>query len=154
MAKKYRLTKINKGIRERPIFEESRFEIDYQNELNAAQFDAVSSTEGAYLVIAGAGTGKTRTLVYRVARLVEMGIDPKSILLLTFTRKAAREMMNRAAILLDSRCSKINGGTFHSFANLTLRKYAKLIGIDSGFTILEQGDSEDVINLIRTKLDL
>lgn len=153
MPKKYRLTKINK-ISPSPFQNEDYFEIDYENELNPAQFEAVSSVDGAYLVIAGAGTGKTRTLVYRVARLVEMGIDPKSILLLTFTRKAAREMMNRAAILLDNRCSKINGGTFHSFANITLRKYAKLIGIDQGFTILDQGDSEDVINLIRAQLDL
>ena len=154
MAKKYRLTKINKASPQKPIFDESQFEIDYQNELNPSQYEAVTSTEGAYLVIAGAGTGKTRTLVYRVARLVEMGIDPKSILLLTFTRKASREMMNRAAILLDNRCSKINGGTFHSFANLTLRKYAKIVGLDSGFTILDQGDSEDVINLIRAQLNL
>ncbi len=93
------------------------------------------------LIIAGAGTGKTRTLVYRVARLVELGYDPNSILLLTFTRKAANEMMNRASILLDNRCSKIRGGTFHSFANLTLRKYAKAAGLDSSFTILDQGDS-------------
>ena len=154
MPKKYRLTKINKAVSHQPIFDEDNFEIDYQNELNAAQYEAVSAVNGAYLVIAGAGTGKTRTLVYRVARLVEMGIDPKSILLLTFTRKASREMMNRAAILLDNRCSKINGGTFHSFANITLRKFAKLIGIDSGFTILDQGDSQDVINLIRAQLDL
>jgi len=154
MPKKYRLTKINKLERKKPKFDESYFEIDYQGDLNPAQFDAVASVNGAYLVIAGAGTGKTRTLVYRVARLVEMGIDPKSILLLTFTRKAAREMMNRAAILLDNRCSKINGGTFHSFANLTLRKFSKLIGIDQGFTILDQGDSEDVVNLIRAQQDL
>jgi ATP-dependent DNA helicase UvrD/PcrA len=131
MPKKYRLTKIDKTVNHQPIFDESRFEIDYQNELNPAQYDAVSSVDGAFLVIAGAGTGKTRTLVYRVARLVELGIDPQSILLLTFTRKASREMMNRAAILLDNRCSKINGGTFHSFANLILRKYSKLVGIDS-----------------------
>ena len=103
------------------------------------------------MIIAGAGTGKTRTLVYRVARLVELGYDPKSILLLTFTRKAANEMMNRAAVLLDNRCSKILGGTFHSFANLTLRKYYKALNLDSSFTILDQGDSEDVINLIRSQ---
>ncbi|MFZ1292186.1 MAG: ATP-dependent helicase [Melioribacteraceae bacterium] len=154
MQKKYRLSKINKLESQKPKFDESKFEIDYQNELNPAQFEAVTSSEGAFLVIAGAGTGKTRTLVYRVARLIEMGIDPKSILLLTFTRKSAKEMMNRAAILLDNRCSKINGGTFHSFANLTLRKYSKIIGLDSAFTILDQGDSEDVINLIRAQLDL
>lgn len=154
MAKKYVLKKINKTGQLTENVDESRFQISYRNQLNDAQFEAATSIDGAYLVIAGAGTGKTRTLVYRVARLVEMGIDPKSILLLTFTRKAAREMMNRAAMLLDNRCSKINGGTFHSFANLTLRKYAKAIGLESTFTILDQGDSEDVINLIRGQLNL
>lgn len=154
MAKKYVLKKINKTGQLTKNVDESRFQISYRNQLNDAQFEAATSIEGAYLVIAGAGTGKTRTLVYRVARLVEMGVDPKSILLLTFTRKASREMMNRAAMLLDNRCSKINGGTFHSFANLTLRKYAKAIGLESTFTILDQGDSEDVINLIRGQLNL
>lgn len=99
-------------------------------------------------------SGKTRTLVFRVARLTELGYDPSSILLLTFTRKAAKEMMDRAEILLDNRCSKINGGTFHSFANNVLRKYAKAVNLDNGFTILDQGDSEDVINLIRGQLNL
>lgn len=154
MAKKYTLKKIGALQRIKPEIDESRFIINYKNELNESQFEAVTSIDGNYLVIAGAGTGKTRTLVYRVARLVEMGIDPKSILLLTFTRKAASEMMNRAAILLDNRCSKINGGTFHSFANITLRKYAKVIGLDSGFTILDQSDSEDIINLIRSQMNL
>ncbi|MCX6148904.1 MAG: ATP-dependent helicase [Ignavibacteriales bacterium] len=154
MVKKYHIKKIEPSGLIKLQADESKFQINYKLELNPAQYEAVTSTEGAYLVIAGAGTGKTRTLVYRVARLVEMGIDPKSILLLTFTRKAANEMMNRAAILLDNRCSKINGGTFHSFANLTLRKYAKIVGLDSGFTILDQSDSEDVINLIRSQLNL
>lgn len=154
MPKKYVLKKINQTGNRQPAIKEAKFAIDYQHELNPAQFEAASCIDGNYLVIAGAGTGKTRTLVYRVARLIELGYDPQSILLLTFTRKAAREMMNRAAILLDNRCSKIKGGTFHSFANLTLRKYAKAIGIDSGFTILDQGDSEDVINLIRGQLNL
>lgn len=131
--------------------DESKFIINYREKLNKAQFEAVSSVEGAYLIIAGAGTGKTRTLVYRVARLIELGYDPKSILLLTFTRKAANEMMNRASVLLDNRCSRIIGGTFHSFANLNLRKYAKMNGLDPSFTILDQADSEDVINLIRSQ---
>lgn len=131
--------------------DEARFTINYQEELNTSQFEAASAVNGCYLIIAGAGTGKTRTLVYRVARLIELGYDPNSILLLTFTRKAANEMMKRASMLLDDRCSKIRGGTFHSFANLTLRKYAKAIGIESAFTILDQGDSEDVINLIRSQ---
>ncbi len=131
--------------------DEARFTINYQEELNTSQFEAASAVNGCYLIIAGAGTGKTRTLVYRVARLIELGYDPNSILLLTFTRKAANEMTKRASMLLDDRCSKIRGGTFHSFANLTLRKYAKAIGLDSNFTILDQGDSEDVINLIRSQ---
>lgn len=149
--KKYSLKRLaNHQIAKRQI-DESKFLINYQNALNPAQFEAASAVDGAYLIIAGAGTGKTRTLVYRVARLVELGYDPKSILLLTFTRKAANEMMNRAAVLLDNRCSKILGGTFHSFANLTLRKYYRAVGLDSSFTILDQGDSEDVINLIRSQ---
>ncbi|MBU2508026.1 MAG: UvrD-helicase domain-containing protein, partial [Bacteroidetes bacterium] len=140
MAKKYILKKVNQTGFKKPIIDEARFAINYQGELNQSQFEAVSALDGNYLIIAGAGTGKTRTLVYRVARLIELGYEPKTILLLTFTRKAAREMMNRAAVLLDNRCSKINGGTFHSFANLTLRRYAKSVGLDSGYTILDQGD--------------
>ncbi len=131
--------------------DESRFKINYREILNNSQFEAVSSVDGAYLVIAGAGTGKTRTLVYRVARLIELGYNPYSIVLLTFTRKAANEMLKRASFLLDDRCSKIRGGTFHSFANLILRKYHKSIGLESNFTIIDQGDSEDVINLIRSQ---
>jgi DNA helicase-2/ATP-dependent DNA helicase PcrA len=159
IQKKYVLKRVNTtglpadkaGMSVTAAIDESRFVINYKNELNAAQYEAASAVEGAYLIIAGAGTGKTRTLVYRVARLVELGYDPKSIVLLTFTRKAANEMMNRAAMLLDNRCSKITGGTFHSFANLTLRKYSKYAGLDSSFTILDQGDNEDVINLIRSQ---
>ncbi len=154
MAKKYRLKKIEKTGSQEPNFDEARFSINYKEELNKTQFEAASAVKGSYLVIAGAGTGKTRTLVYRVSRLIEMGYDPQSILLLTFTRKAAREMMDRATKLLDSRCSKINGGTFHSFANLTLRRYGKAIGLSPNYTILDQGDSEDVINLIRGKMDV
>jgi DNA helicase-2/ATP-dependent DNA helicase PcrA len=150
--KKYTLKRIA-GFDKQQI-DEARFVINYRNELNPAQYEAAAAVDGAYLIVAGAGTGKTRTLVYRVARLVELGYDPKSILLLTFTRKAANAMMNRASILLDNRCSKISGGTFHSFANLTLRRYAKASGLGSlepNFTILDQGDTEDVINLIRTQ---
>jgi len=151
--KKYKLTRVGKTGFEKKI-DESRFVINYQQELNPSQYEAVAAVNGAYLIIAGAGTGKTRTLVYRVARLIESGYDPNSILLLTFTRKAANEMMKRASVLLDDRCSKIRGGTFHSFANVTLRKYSKTAGLDSNFTILDQGDSEDIINLIRTQEDL
>jgi len=105
-------------------------------------------------VIAGAGSGKTRTLVYRVARLVEDKTAPESILLLTFTRRAAQEMLRRAATVMDSRCERVVGGTFHAFANMTLRKYAKLIDYPSNFTILDSTDSEDIITLIRSRLGL
>jgi len=132
------------------LIDESKLKINYRHLLNPAQFEAVSSLNGSYLIIAGAGSGKTRTLVFRVARLIELGFPPESILLLTFTRKAANEMMNRASLILDDRCSKIRGGTFHSFANLTLRKYAKAAGLSHSFTILDQSDSEDVVNLIRS----
>jgi len=148
--KKYKLKRLSQtGLVQQ--MDEARFTINYREELNTSQFEAASAVNGCYLIIAGAGTGKTRTLVYRVARLIELGYDPNSILLLTFTRKAANEMMKRASMLLDDRCSKIRGGTFHSFANLTLRKYAKAIGLEGSFTILDQGDSQDVINLIRSQ---
>jgi DNA helicase-2/ATP-dependent DNA helicase PcrA len=129
-----------------------KFRIDYQNQLNPAQYKAVSSVNGPHLVIAGAGTGKTRTITYRVAYLVELGVKPESILLLTFTRRAAQEMLRRAATLLDTRCERVAGGTFHSFANLVLRKYASALGLESSFTILDQSDAEDVVNLLRTQM--
>src|SRR5581483_7490673 len=135
--------------------DESRFKVAYDKELNAAQLEAVKHVNGPALVIAGAGTGKTRTLTYRVARLVEMGVDPKSILLLTFTRRAAQEMLRRASALLHDRSAEnVSGGTFHSFANLTLRHYAGLIGFNNSFSILDQGDSHDAINLLRTQMGL
>src|SRR6185295_18231716 len=130
------------------------FRIDYRAELNAAQYDAVITTDGPVLVVAGAGTGKTRTLVYRVARLVELGIDPANILLLTFTRRAAQEMLRRASALLDGRCDHVAGGTFHSFANILLRRYGRPLSIDPGFTILDRSDSEDAIHLLRSQLKL
>ncbi|MDP8259529.1 MAG: ATP-dependent helicase [Candidatus Gygaella obscura] len=128
--------------------------IDYKNQLNEKQFEAVTSSDGAYLVIAGAGSGKTRTLVYRVAYLVEKGVAPERILLLTFTRRAAEQMLRRASGLLDNRCQHVSGGTFHSFANFVLRKYAKLLGLANNYTILDESDAEDVINLLRTQLEL
>ncbi len=124
----------------------------YKNELNPAQLEAVESIDGPFLVIAGAGSGKTRVLVHRVAHLVEKGVKPEEILLLTFTRRAAEEMLRRASLLLDERCKKISGGTFHSFANMILRKYAKLLEISNNFTILDRSDAEDAVNLVRTQL--
>ncbi len=131
--------------------DEARLRIRYRDELNEAQYEAVAHGEGPALVIAGAGTGKTRTLTYRVARLIERGTRPESILLLTFTRKAAREMLRRAALLLDERTEQVSGGTFHSFANMQLRRHAAVLGYASTFTILDQGDAEDVVNMLRMR---
>ncbi len=128
--------------------------IPYKKSLNPAQYEAVTTLQGPLLVIAGAGSGKTRTLTYRVARLVEQGVSPSAVLLLTFTRKASQEMLRRAAVLLDHRCEKVSGGTFHSFANLTLRRYAERIGFGSGFSILDRTDAEDGINIFRTRMGL
>jgi DNA helicase-2/ATP-dependent DNA helicase PcrA len=125
--------------------------IDFAKELNAAQLQAVQAVDGASMVIAGPGSGKTRTLVYRVAHLVLEGVPPESILLLTFTRKASQEMLRRAAALLDERCQRVAGGTFHSFANLVLRRYADLLGYDRGFTILDRSDAEDLVGVLRAE---
>jgi len=131
-----------------------RYRIDYAGELNPAQYEAATTLEGPVLVIAGAGSGKTRTLVYRVARLVESGVNPGQILLLTFTRKAAEEMLRRAATLVGASCERVAGGTFHSFANTVLRRTARRIGFEPNFTILDRGDSEDAINLLRARAGL
>src|SRR5436309_983943 len=131
-----------------------RYRIDYAGELNRAQYEAATTLEGPVLVIAGAGSGKTRTLVYRVARLVESGVNPGQILLLTFTRKAAEEMLRRAAALVGTSCERVAGGTFHSFANVVLRRAARHVGLEPNFTILDRGDSEDVVNLLRSRAGL
>ena len=128
------------------------FRIRYETALNLSQLEAVTHTEGPLLVIAGAGSGKTRALTYRAAYLVEKGISPAAILLLTFTRKASQEMLRRAAQLLDERCEKISGGTFHSFANTMLRRYASHMGLDPAFGILDRSDSENLIGLLRKEL--
>jgi len=128
--------------------------LDYRKELNDAQYQAATAIEGPLLIIAGAGTGKTRTLVYRVAHLIDQGIDPRAILLMTFTRRAAEEMLRRASSLMDGRCSQVAGGTFHSFANLVLRSYGRHLDLAPSFTIMDRSDSEDVIQLIRTDMGL
>ncbi len=128
--------------------------VDYERELNEAQFKAVTTTEGPLLIVAGAGTGKTRTLVYRVARLVDIGAKPESILLLTFTRRAAASMLTRAAALADARCQRVSGGTFHSLGHSVLRKYSELAGVARNFTVLDQSDTEDLIDLLRRQVKL
>ena len=122
--------------------------------LNEAQYDAVTHGTGPILVIAGAGSGKTRTLVYRMAHLIEHNVEPESILLLTFTRRAAQEMLLRAGRLVNQSCSKIFGGTFHATANMLLRRHGHHLGFDSGFTIIDRGDAEGIINLIKSSLGL
>jgi DNA helicase-2/ATP-dependent DNA helicase PcrA len=128
--------------------------IDYEKELNEAQYNAVMTTEGPLLIVAGAGTGKTRTLVYRVARLVEIGAKPESVLLLTFTRRAATSMLTRAAALADARCQRVSGGTFHSLGHNVLRKFAELAGVQRNFTVLDQSDTEDLIDLLKRQVKL
>ena len=132
----------------------AEFRLDYAGLLNPAQLEAATVVQGPVLVVAGAGSGKTRTLVFRVARLVEQGIDPRAILLLTFTRKAASEMLRRASTLLDGRCDQVAGGTFHSFANTVLRRHGASLGLASSFTILDRGDAEDIVGLLRARLGL
>ena len=147
MAKQYFLKNTHPAV-SRP----SR--LDYRKELNEAQYQAAATVEGPLLIIAGAGTGKTRTLVYRVAHLIDIGVDPRSILLLTFTRRAAEEMLRRASALIDNRCSQVAGGTFHSFANLVLREFGRRINLSPSFTIMDRPDSEDAIQMLRTEMGL
>lgn len=124
--------------------------IDYAAELNEQQFAAVTASPGPLLVIAGAGSGKTRTLTYRVAYLLENGIDPRNILLLTFTNKAARQMLDRVANLLPVDASGLWGGTFHSIGNRMLRRHGSALGYSSGFTIMDREDQKDLINTVIT----
>ena len=122
--------------------------IDYDAELNEQQLAAVTASPGPMLIIAGAGSGKTRTLTYRVAYLLENGIDPRNILLLTFTNKAARQMLDRVANLLPVDASGIWGGTFHSIGNRMLRRHGSALGYGSGFTIMDREDQKDLINTV------
>ncbi|OGU59607.1 MAG: hypothetical protein A2X64_04320 [Ignavibacteria bacterium GWF2_33_9] len=128
-----------------------KYKIDYKAELNDSQLECVFHNSGPSLVLAGAGTGKTRTIIYRVARLIEDGIAPESILLLTFTRKAAEEMIKRASVMLDGRCGNIDGGTFHSFALKVLRAYHKEVGLDNNFNVIDQDDSMDLFSSLRSQ---
>lgn len=153
MVKEVSIIEENKPVRKKYVLKKrdtikNDYKVNYEQDLNEAQLEAIKSKEGPILVIAGAGSGKTKTLTYRVARLIEDGIKPENILLLTFTKKAAAEMLSRATIVLDNRCEKVSGGTFHSFANIILRKYSKLLGLKNNFTIMDRSDCEDVINHI------
>lgn len=125
---------------------------DLAEELNPQQAAAAMHAKGPLLIIAGAGTGKTRTLVYRVAHLIDSGVSPERILLLTFTRRAAQEMLSRAERLVGSISKSVNGGTFHGTAHRLLRRFGQAAGLPKDFTIMDQGDSEDLMQLSRAQL--
>ena len=134
---------------------EIRLNIDYARELNEQQLAAVTAPPGPALVIAGAGSGKTRTLTYRVAYLIEQGIPPERILLLTFTNKAAGEMMRRVSDLLGHELRSLWGGTFHSIGARILRLHAETLGYQKDFTILDRDDAKDLIKacMVDAKID-
>ncbi len=122
------------------------------SDLNPAQLAAATHGDGPLLIIAGAGTGKTRTLVHRVAHLIERGVKPERILLLTFTRRAAQEMLGRVERLVGAACHKVQGGTFHATAHRLLRRYGAAAGIANDFTIMDQEDSADLMHMARVQL--
>src|SRR5712675_1416450 len=129
-----------------PFHAPVELQIDYERELNEQQHAAVTALPGPALVIAGAGSGKTRTLTYRVAYLLEQGIPADRILLLTFTNKAAGEMMRRVTDLLGHELAALWGGTFHSIGNRILRQHAKLLGFERDFTIMDREDAKHLIS--------
>lgn len=128
--------------------------IDYEAHLNLQQLEAVTAGEGPIMVIAGAGSGKTRTITYRVAWLLERGVSPEKIILLTFTNKAAKDMLHRVEHILSTEAKKIWGGTFHHVGNLILRRYAHLLGYDNNYTIMDGEDSRDLFDLCITDLKI
>ena len=132
----------------------ARREVDFAADLNEAQRKAATHPDGPLLIVAGAGTGKTRTLVYRVAHLIERGIRPERILLLTFTRRAAQEMLARAEKLVGSESRAVHGGTFHGTAHRLLRRFGAEAGLPGDFTILDQGDAEELMQLSRAACGL
>lgn len=125
---------------------------DWLAKLNPEQRQAVTHGDGPLLIIAGAGTGKTNTLAYRVAYLIRSGVPAERILLLTFTRRAAQEMLRRAESVSRHSTAKVWGGTFHAIANRLLRQYGRAVGLSPDFTVMDEGDSADLLGLIRTRL--
>ncbi|HEX7165594.1 MAG TPA: ATP-dependent helicase, partial [Acidimicrobiales bacterium] len=137
------------------MFALRRDDVPWLDGLNDAQRGAVAHDGGPLLVIAGAGTGKTRTLASRVARLVSEGADPDRVLLLTFSRRAAREMLVRAEHLGARRtAARVWSGTFHAIANKLLRQHGQAVGLGAGFTILDHGDAADLMGVVRADLGL
>lgn len=126
----------------------------YATQLNPAQLQAVTAGTGPHLVIAGAGSGKTRVITYRVAYLLDQGTDPARILLVTFTNKAAREMLRRVAEVSREDSRHVWGGTFHHIGNLVLRRHASLVGLTSDYTILDREDAKDLLQACVTDLGI
>jgi DNA helicase-2/ATP-dependent DNA helicase PcrA len=139
------MTKVRRYTLKTPAKAPKQYRVRYEEELNSEQLEVVHAGEGPLLVIAGAGSGKTRTLTYRVSRLIEDGVDPSDILLLTFTNKAAREMLSRVEQLVTIDTRRIWGGTFHSMGNRLLRRYAEPLGYRSSFTILDDEDAKEMM---------
>ncbi|GAF75003.1 unnamed protein product, partial [marine sediment metagenome] len=140
-------------------FEESEIleeynDIDFEDELNAEQLEIVNNLHGPMLIIAGAGSGKTRTIVYSVAKLLISGVKPSQIMLVTFTNKAAHEMIKRVEELLGKRPKGIWAGTFHSIANRFLRMYAKSLGLQPNFTIMDESDAKSLMKLAIDKINV
>src|SRR5476649_694328 len=121
--------------------------IDFRAQLNDEQFNAVTAPPGPLLILAGAGSGKTRTLTYRVAYLLSQGVRPGEILLLTFTNKAAKEMLYRVQELTGIEPRRFWGGTFHSIGHRALRLYGETVGLPRNFTILDADESESLLKL-------
>jgi DNA helicase-2/ATP-dependent DNA helicase PcrA len=136
---------MSKGLRKTD--DGGRRRVRYEDELNQQQLEVVMHPGGPMLALAGAGTGKTRTLVYRTSRLIEDGVPPGKILLLTFTNKAAREMMGRVEQLVERASTRITGGTFHSAGHRILRRYAELLGYTPRFSILDREDATDLMGV-------
>jgi DNA helicase-2/ATP-dependent DNA helicase PcrA len=138
-------SKVRKYTLKRPDKPKKEYRVAYEDQLNSEQLEVVMAGEGPMLVIAGAGSGKTRALTYRVSRLIEDGVDPSEILILTFTNKAAREMLSRVEDLVTTDTRRIWGGTFHSIGNRLLRRHAEAIGYRSNFTILDAEDAKEMM---------
>src|SRR5438552_2755084 len=139
------MSKTRRYTLKQPVKAQKAYRVKYDEELNPEQLEVVMAGEGPLLVIAGAGSGKTRTLTYRVSRLIEDGVDPSDILLLTFTNKAAREMLSRVEQLVTIDTRRIWGGTFHATGNRLLRHYAEPLGYRSNFTILDDEDAKEMM---------
>ena len=148
------MTKVRRYTLKTPARPAKQYRVRYEEELNSEQLEVVHAGEGPLLVIAGAGSGKTRALTYRVSRLIEDGVDPSEILLLTFTNKAAREMLSRVEQLVTIDTRRIWGGTFHSMGNRLLRHHAAAIGYRSNFSILDDEDAKEMMESAVSSLGL